>query len=85
MNLGLDNKVAQILATSKGWGLVCAKGFYAEGAHVIIYSRSEENLKEAANNIEVINPTSGNPTILPIVADLMYEDQIKNLVEKTTR
>ncbi len=40
MNLGFDNKVAQILATSKGWGLVCAKGFYAEGAHVIIYSRS---------------------------------------------
>jgi 3-oxoacyl-[acyl-carrier protein] reductase len=85
MDLGLDNKVALILAASKGMGLACAKGFYAEGAQVIICSRSEENLKKAVKEIEKINPPSKNPTILPIIADLMYEDQIKNLVEETTQ
>ena len=52
MKLGLKNKVALILASSKGLGFACAKGFYEEGANVVIYSRSEENLKKSKNEIE---------------------------------
>ncbi|MFX1385701.1 MAG: SDR family oxidoreductase [Promethearchaeota archaeon] len=81
MNLGLKNKVALVLASSKGLGLACAKGFYEEGAHVVISSRSEENLKIAKEKIEAIESINSENKVIPIVADLMYEDQIKNLVE----
>ncbi|MFX0020687.1 MAG: SDR family oxidoreductase [Candidatus Hermodarchaeota archaeon] len=83
MNLGLENKVALVLASSKGLGLACARGFYEEGANVIICSRSEENLNIAKENIEKIKSKNINNIVLPIVADLMHEDQIKNLVEKS--
>ena len=46
MNLGLNNKVALVLASSKGLGLACAKGLYSEGANVIICSRSKKILKK---------------------------------------
>ena len=47
MDMGLKNKVALVLASSKGLGFACAKGLYEEGANVIICSRSKENLIKA--------------------------------------
>ena len=71
MDLGLKNKIALVLASSKGLGLACAKVLYEEGASVVICSRSEvEKSLETSNKI------------YPVVADLMREDQIKNLVEE---
>ena len=83
MNLGLKNKVALVLASSKGLGLACARSLYEEGANVVICSRSEENLKKAKEEIEVLEPINSNNKVLSIVANLMYEDQIKSLVDKT--
>jgi len=83
MNLGLENKVALVLASSKGLGFACAKGLYEEGADVVICSRSEENLNIAKQKIESIRSISENNKVLTVVADLLYEDQIKTLVEKT--
>ena len=83
MNLSLENKVALVLASSKGLGFACAKGFYEEGANVVICSRSEENLKNAKEKIEVIDSIGTDNKVFPIVADLLDENQIKNLVEKT--
>jgi len=83
MNLELESKVALVLASSKGLGLACASGFYEEGANVVICSRSEENLKIAKEKIEALESINTNNKVFPIVADLMYEDQIKNLVETT--
>ena len=83
MKLGLENKVALVLASSKGLGFACAKGLYEEGANVVICSRSEENLKLAKQRIENFNSISENNRVLAVVADLLYADQIKNLVEKT--
>ena len=83
MNLGLKDKVALILASSKGLGLACASGFYEEGANVVICSRSEENLDIAKKKIEALSSIISNNRVFPVVADLMYEDHIKNLVEKT--
>ena len=51
MNLGLKDKVALVLAASKGLGLACAKGLFAEGANVVICSRSQENLTQAKKEI----------------------------------
>jgi NAD(P)-dependent dehydrogenase (short-subunit alcohol dehydrogenase family) len=51
MDLGLKNKVALILASSKELGLACAKNLYCEGAHIIICSRSKEILDEFLSDI----------------------------------
>jgi 3-oxoacyl-[acyl-carrier protein] reductase len=83
MNLGLENKVALVLASSKGLGFACAKGLYEEGANVIINSRSEENLNIAKQKIENSSSKGEKNKVISIVADLIYADQIKNLVEKT--
>ena len=83
MDLGLKSKVALILASSKGLGFACAKGLYEEGANVIICSRSKENLAKAKEQIEATESINKKARILPIVADLMDEDQISNLVDKT--
>jgi len=82
MDLGLKDKVALVLASSKGLGFACARGLYEEGANVIICSRSEENLKIAKERVEASGSISSNNKVFSIVADLMYEDQIKSLVEK---
>jgi len=83
MNLGLANKVVLILAASKGLGRACAQEFYYEGANVVICSRSQENLMKAKINIEEGHASDGKNKILPIVADLRFEDQISALVKKT--
>ncbi len=85
MDMGLKDKVALVLASSKGLGLACAKGLYEEGANVIICSRSAENLEKAKEDIEDINSINNKARVVPIVADLMHENQIKNLVEKTLK
>lgn len=83
MNLGIENKVALILASSKGLGFACAKAFYEEGANVVICSRSEENLKTSKNEIEQLKSLTEDNKVISIVADLKYEKQITNLVNKT--
>ncbi len=85
MNLGLEKKVALVLASSKGLGFECAKGLYQEGANVVICSRSEENLKIAKEKIEDSYSVALNNKVFSIVTDLMYEDHIKNLIEKTLK
>lgn len=83
MDLGLKNKVALVLASSKGLGLACASQLYVEGANVVICSRSKDNLKIAKNKIESLESLNHNNRVFPIVADLLYEDQIKDLVKHT--
>ena len=85
MNLGLNNKVALVLASSKGLGLACAKGLYSEGANVIICSRSKENLENAKNEISEFRPENLKNKILAIKTDLNDEEQIKSLVERTIK
>ena len=83
MDLGLKDKVALILASSKGLGLACAKAFYSEGAHVIICSRSKDNIKRAKEEISMFKPSNSSNRILGVVTDLNNESQIKTLVETT--
>jgi len=83
MDLELKGNVALVLASSKGLGLACARGLYMEGANVVICSRSKENLDKAKGEIEKTRSISGENRVLPIVTDLMYKEQIKDLVKKT--
>lgn len=83
MKLGLENKVALVLASSKGLGFACAQGLYTEGANVVICSRSMENLEMAKKKIETTESLYSDNRVFPVIADLMYENQIENLVRKT--
>jgi len=85
MNLGLKDKVALILASSKGLGLACAKIFYGEGANVIICSRSKENLENAENEISKSRLNNLNNKILAVVTNLNDEEHIKSLVDRTIK
>ena len=82
MNLKLEQKVALVLASSKGLGLACAKGLFEEGARVVICSRSKENLTNAKNLIEKSPSLVKGNKVTSIVSDLSQEDQLKDLVEK---
>ena len=52
MNLGLEGKVAVVTGGSKGVGRGVADALVAEGCHVCIYSRDEEEVRRAAEEIE---------------------------------
>lgn len=54
MDLGLTNKVAFISASSKGLGKGCALELAKEGAHVVISSRSEQDLIQTKKEIEAV-------------------------------
>ncbi|MEJ2249374.1 MAG: SDR family oxidoreductase [Candidatus Lokiarchaeota archaeon] len=83
MDLGLKNKVALILASSKGLGLACAKGFYKEGANVIINSRSEERLISAQKIIKQVETEFSGQNVDYIVGNLKDEKEIKKIVDET--
>ena len=51
----------------------------------MICSRSETNLKIAKEKVKAVDSITSDNKVFPIVADLIDEDQIKNLVEKTLK
>ncbi|MFW9772088.1 MAG: SDR family oxidoreductase [Candidatus Heimdallarchaeota archaeon] len=83
MDLGLENKVALVLAASKGLGFACAEGLFQEGANIMICSRSEDNLSMAKERLMRNKKQNFENNVYYSIADIRYEDQIKNLVEKT--
>ena len=73
MELGLVDKVVLVCGGSKGIGLAAAKLFAAEGARVAITSRSEFNLKAAADLVGGVRTFAG---------DLSREDQALDVLDK---
>lgn len=78
MDLKLTNKVAIVLAASKGLGKAIATALSAEGAKVIIGSRNEAELKKTANEIQKL---TGNE-VIAIPVDVSDGDQINNFIQK---
>ncbi|GAC1554253.1 MAG: SDR family oxidoreductase [Mucilaginibacter sp.] len=78
MDLKLTNKVAIVLAASKGLGKAIATVLSAEGAKVVIGSRDENELNRTAGEIQKL---TGNE-VLAIPVDVSNAGQVKNLVEK---
>ena len=81
MNLGIQNKVALILASSKGLGKAVALELAKEGAKVIICGTDQATLTETKKEIETIAPNN----VLAVNCDLTDELQRKNLVEQSVR
>ncbi len=74
----LQDKVAIITGGGRGIGRAIALGFSQEGAHVVIASRSENELQDVATEIN-----QGEQSALPIVCDVTNEDQVKTMVAET--
>lgn len=78
MDLGLQDKVALVAASSKGLGRAIAYGLAKEGARVAICARGEEALTQTATEIE---GATGSP-VLAMVADLTNKQNVENLVAR---
>lgn len=78
MDLKLTNKVAIVLAASKGLGRAIATMLSAEGAKVIIGSRDEKELNETAGKIK--QETGNEVVAIPI--DVSKSEDIEAFVKK---
>lgn len=72
MDLGLNDKVALVTASSRGIGKATAERLAREGAKVVICSRNQESLNEAAKDIL---DTTGRE-VLPVKCDVTKAEDI---------
>lgn len=79
MDLDIAGKVAVVTGGSQGIGRAIAHGLSQEGVRVAICGRSKDILESAAEDIQ---RETGSP-VLPVVADVLVEDDIKGLVAAT--
>jgi 3-oxoacyl-[acyl-carrier protein] reductase len=80
MDLGLKGKVALVTAASKGMGKASALAFGVEGARVAMCSRSESDLKAAAE--EVRGATKAE--VLAVPADVTKKADVEALLQRVT-
>jgi len=78
MDLGIRGKTALVTGASSGLGFAAARTLAAEGARVVIVSRSKENIEKAAT---AIHADSG-ADVIPLTADLSETAGIADLVER---
>ncbi len=79
MDLGIQNKVALILASSKGLGKAVAMELAKEGARVIICGTDAQGLAATEAEIQAIAPGK----VVSFVCDLTDEKQRKQLIEQS--
>ena len=77
MDLGLENKVALVAAASRGLGRAVAEELAAEGAQLVICSRSEEKINRAAK--EIAEATRAK--VLAVAADVSNHEDVKRLID----
>ena len=81
MDLGIKNKVALVLASSKGLGKAVALELAKEGAKVIICGTDAEALANTKAEIEAIAPNQ----VVAFVSDITDEKQRKILVDESVK
>ncbi len=81
MDLGLQNRVALVLASSKGLGKAVAMELAKEGAKVIICGTDALSLAATEAELQAIAPNK----VASFVCDITEEVQRKNLVEQSAQ
>ena len=81
MDLGLQNRVALILASSKGLGKAVAIELAREGAKVIICGTDSVALDSTFREINIISPNK----VASFVCDLTDESSRKNLIDQSVK
>jgi 3-oxoacyl-[acyl-carrier protein] reductase len=80
MDLGLQNKVALVAASSHGLGRAVAEELAAEGASLIICGRNKTDIEKAATEIK----EGTSVEILAVQADVSRPDDVVRLVSSGT-
>ena len=83
MDLALTGKVAIVTGGSRGLGLAAAKAFAAEGTHVVICARGEEQLQRAVN--EVLSHTTAGARALTVTADVSTQAGVDAVIGFTIK
>ena len=78
MDLKLNNKVAIVLAASKGLGRAIATTLSTEGASVIIGSRDQVELDKTAAEIRTL---TGNP-VVAIAVDVSVAEEVESFIQQ---
>lgn len=78
MDLGIENKVALVLAASKGLGRATAEALSAEGVRVVIGSRNQQELEKTAQ--EITQKTGNQVVAIPV--DVTDVAQVENFVSE---
>jgi 3-oxoacyl-[acyl-carrier protein] reductase len=81
MDLKIKDKVAIVLAASKGLGRAIATELSQEGALVVIASRNKAELDRTASELSA--ETEGK--VIAIQADVNYPEQLSHLINETIR
>jgi 3-oxoacyl-[acyl-carrier protein] reductase len=81
VDLALEGTVALVTGGSKGVGRGVADALVAEGCHVCICSRDEEEVRQAAGEIEAAGANGAR--VLAVVADLTDGADRRRLVDET--
>ena len=79
MDLGLTGKVAIVTGGSRGLGLAAAKALAAEGAHVVICARGEEQLQKAVN--EILQHATSATRAITVKADVSSQAGVDSVIE----
>jgi 3-oxoacyl-[acyl-carrier protein] reductase len=77
MDLGLEDKVAIVTGASKGIGKAIALELAREGCRVVLSARGEEDLLQAAREVEKVGDALALPT------DVTKPDEVEKLVKET--
>ena len=83
MDLGLTGKVAVITGGSRGLGLAAAKALIAEGAHVVICARGEEQLQKSAREIQAVAAPGARVSM--VAADVSTDAGVTRVVEAAVK
>lgn len=78
MDFGLKGKRAVVLAASRGLGYACALGLAREGCDLVITSRSQEHIDEAAEKIRA----ETGVRVIGVAADVSSEDGVNAPVKR---
>ena len=79
MDLLLHQKVALVCASSTGIGKAIAKGLAEEGVHVSIFSRTENSIKQAAEDIA----KTARGKVIYHVGDISHSEDVERIIEDT--
>lgn len=74
----LDGQVAIITGSGRGIGAACARAFAEAGADIVLSARSLDELERTAEEIRALGRKA-----LVVQTDVMKEEQLQNLLDKT--
>jgi 3-oxoacyl-[acyl-carrier protein] reductase len=81
MDLGLDGRVYVLTGASRGLGLATARCLVADGARVVVSSRTKDNVDAA---VETLNTGATDPRAVGLTADLADPETPARLMDAAT-